>query len=57
MSKFAKILRYSLMTKEKNANIKLLFMQTRFLPTHGADAQKKAGWHASNFFSLASILA
>jgi len=27
-------------------------MPTRFLPTHGADAQKKAGWHASNLFSL-----
>jgi len=30
-------------------------MPTRFLPTHGADAQKKAGWHASNFFSLPAI--
>jgi len=39
----------------KNArNIKFVSMPTRFLPTHGADAQKKAGWYGTNFFSLAA---
>jgi len=38
MPKFAKILRHNLMTKEKNANIKLptigWFFPTHLLPTH-----------------------
>jgi len=40
------------MRKEKEHNIKFVSMPTRFLPTHGADAQKKAGWHGTNFFSF-----
>jgi len=49
MSKFAKILRYNLMTKDKTANIKLQSIPAFFADTR-ADAQEKMRVRLQFFF-------